>query len=150
MGSEHVYETFVRATPAQIWKALTDGELSQKFYFGDRVESDWKIGSVVTYWGATGNKDSEGVVLEIEPNSLLKTTMVPAWLPLPPGTEPSKTAWTIQPISDTVTQVAINHSDVADDVFEQGQFHMGWLYVLASLKSLLETGDGLPDIFAQQ
>jgi hypothetical protein len=47
-----------------------------------------------------------------------------------------------------VTLVKLTHANIDDASFNAGQMHTGWLYCLAGLKSLLETGEGLPDLFA--
>ena len=40
-------ETEIEARPAQVWDALTDPDLIQKYMFGSRVETDWKVGSPI-------------------------------------------------------------------------------------------------------
>lgn len=142
----HVYEIFIRSTPERIWQALTDGDLTQKYYFDCRVESDWKPGSTCSYYNPKGTVDLEGEVLEIEPQSRLVTTFKQKWFPQPEE-KASTLKWEIQPMQ-VVSQVKLTHADIDDASFEAGQMHMGWLYCLSSLKSMLETGEGLPDIFA--
>ncbi|MBV9689942.1 MAG: SRPBCC family protein [Ktedonobacteraceae bacterium] len=144
--TSHVYEIFIRSTPERIWQALTDGDLTQKYYFGCRVESDWKVGSTCNYYGPKGTIDLEGKIVEIEPQQRLVTTFEPKWFP-PSEEKPSILTWEIQPMQ-VVSQVKLTHAEIDDASFEAGQLHMGWLYCLSSLKSLLETGEGLPDIFA--
>lgn len=145
MGT-HTYEIIVRSTPEQIWQALTDGNLTQRYYFNTRVESDWKTGSAIRYRGPSGSIDLDGEILEIDPQSRLTTTFKPNWIPNGGGT-PSKLTWQIQSMGP-VSNITLIHSDIDDATFEAGQMHMGWVYGLSSLKSLLETGEGLPDIFA--
>lgn len=144
--STHTYEIFIRSTPDQIWNALTDGDLTEKYYFNTRVASDWKPGSTVSYTGPRGTVDLDGQIIEIDAGSLLTTTFSPKWFP---QTEEklSTLTWAIQPMQG-VSQVTLTHADIDDASFEAGQMHTGWVYCLSSLKSLLETGDGLADIFA--
>jgi uncharacterized protein YndB with AHSA1/START domain len=140
----HVYEIMINSTPEEIWRALTDGELTQKYYFGSRIESDWKAGSTYRSYGPTGDIDSEGDVITVESPRSLVTTFKPMWIP--EGTA-STTTWEIEPVGP-VTLVKLTHSDIDDASFEAAQFHTGWIFVLSSLKTLLETGEGLPNIMA--
>jgi Uncharacterized conserved protein len=141
----HVYETVIKSTPEQVWQALTDPELTQKYYFNCRVESDWQKGSACRYYGARGTVDLDGTILEIEPQHLLVTTFEPKWVP-DTGASPSKLTWEIQPLRG-VSLVRLTHTDIDDTSFEAGRMHLGWVYSLSSLKSLLETGKSLPNMF---
>ena len=46
---KHVYEVYIRATPEEVWQALTDPELTKQYYYDNTVESDWKPGSPIVY-----------------------------------------------------------------------------------------------------
>src|SRR5277367_6149881 len=41
----YVYVTYIRTTPEKLWEALTKGDFSEKYWFGYRIESDWKVGA---------------------------------------------------------------------------------------------------------
>ena len=141
--ANHIYETVVLATPEQVWNALTDGELTQQYYFGTRVESDWKAGTPIRYIGYDGQVALDGEILEIAPAERLVTTFVPNWVP---GATSSKLSWEIQSLGP-VNHIKLVHSEVDEATFEAGQMHLGWVFGLDSLKSLLETGKALPNIF---
>ena len=42
---EFVYATYIETTPEKLWQALTDGDFTERYWFGHRVASDWEIGS---------------------------------------------------------------------------------------------------------
>ncbi len=42
---KHVYEVYIRTAPEKLWHAITDAKITQKYFFGALVESDWKVGS---------------------------------------------------------------------------------------------------------
>jgi uncharacterized protein YndB with AHSA1/START domain len=48
-----------RATPSQIWKALTTPALLKKYFMGSDIESDFKVGSPITFRGNFKGKDYE-------------------------------------------------------------------------------------------
>ena len=39
-----VYTIYITSTPEKVWEALTSAELSRKYFFGNAVEVDFKIG----------------------------------------------------------------------------------------------------------
>jgi hypothetical protein len=38
---EFVYVTYIETTPEKLWKALTDGDFTERYWFGVRLKSDW-------------------------------------------------------------------------------------------------------------
>src|SRR3982751_680606 len=39
-----VYELFIKTTPEKLWAALTEREITKKYFFGEEIRSDWKQG----------------------------------------------------------------------------------------------------------
>ena len=72
-----VYVTYIATTPEKLWQALTDGTLTRQYWYGRRVESDWKVGSTVTFWYETEDGEAvsdRGIVLESKPPRRLSYT----------------------------------------------------------------------------
>ena len=69
-------ETEIEARPEQVWDALTDPDLIEKYMFGSRVETDWKVGSPITWKGEYEGKayEDKGEVVAIEPGRRLEVT----------------------------------------------------------------------------
>lgn len=70
----------VDADPEQCWRALTDPALVKEYFFGTTVESDWQIGSPVTYSGEWEGKpyQDHGTVLDrAEPLRLVTSFFSP-------------------------------------------------------------------------
>ena len=44
---EFIYVTYIETTPEKLWHALTDGDFTQRYWFGARLRSDWKVGLVL-------------------------------------------------------------------------------------------------------
>ena len=57
------------ASADDVWRAITDPDLVEKYYVGTRVESDWAPGSPVTWSGEYEGKEyrDHGTVLEAVP-----------------------------------------------------------------------------------
>ena len=71
----YVYVTYIRATPEQVWEALTDADLTAR-YWGHRNESDWQPGSVWRHVRTDGSgiSDVTGTVVDSVPGERLVMT----------------------------------------------------------------------------
>ena len=58
------YVTYIATTPQKLWIALTAGDMTKQYFFGRRIESDWRVGSPWTLWMEDGRIDCNGTVLE--------------------------------------------------------------------------------------
>src|SRR3981189_1925928 len=63
---EFVYVTYIETTPEKLWHALTDGNFTERYWFGVRLESDWKVGSRFAMM-QNGAATDLGEVLEFAP-----------------------------------------------------------------------------------
>jgi DNA-binding transcriptional ArsR family regulator/uncharacterized protein YndB with AHSA1/START domain len=154
-ATEFVYTTYIRTTPEQLWNALTDPAFTSQ-YWGVSLTSDWEVGSRITweYKGVTMT-DPEQIVLVAD----LHRRLAYNWHAITPefaeligvGSEEadalraeqrSNVSFEIEPIGDLV-KLTVTHGG-----FEPGSVILpgiseGWPSILASLKSLLETGEVL-------
>ncbi|WP_055602772.1 SRPBCC family protein [Streptomyces aureus] len=152
-----VYTTYIRTTPDELWKALTDPACTRR-YWGVAFESEWTPGAPMV-WDEIGRRtaDPEQVVLEAEPGRLLSYTwhtFTPAWAEAVRlgqdvyerlAREPrSKVTFLIEPSGDTV-KLTVTHGDLDPDGLMKGMIGEGWPALISSLKSLLETGEELPE-----
>jgi uncharacterized protein YndB with AHSA1/START domain len=158
------YTTYIQATPEQVWQGLTDPAFTRRYWRHQRAgektfRSEWKMGS--TYDLAHDEvglvvSDPEQVILESDPYVRLAYTwhtFTPEWAAEVGMDEATADAWRSEPRS----KVAFNIEDVGHGVvklmlvhdgFEPGSHVLqgistGWPAVLASLKTLLETGTSL-------
>ena len=141
-----VYVVYIASTVERVWQALTDPKLTEQYWFGYRLKSDWKVGShyVVDKDGVP--PFDKGIVLECDPPRRLSYT----WHPQYPDVlhEPhSRVTFELVPFENEV-QLTVIH-----DEFEEGSkvfegISGGWPKVLSSLKILLETRKGLTSTFS--
>src|SRR2546426_8791455 len=57
-----IYQVFIRTTPEKLWQALTDGEATQKYFFGETIHSRWERRSEWYSTGPNAPRDPEGTV----------------------------------------------------------------------------------------
>ncbi|RAG82545.1 ArsR family transcriptional regulator [Streptacidiphilus pinicola] len=132
----YVYVTYVRASAAQVWEALTSADLTARFW-GHANVSDWRQGSRWEHVRTDGSgvADVVGRVLAAEPPTRLVITF-------DDGDDPSVVTFLVEPHQDIV-RLTVTHENLAD-AEALGAVSHGWPAVLANLKSLLETGEVLP------
>jgi uncharacterized protein YndB with AHSA1/START domain/DNA-binding transcriptional ArsR family regulator len=138
----YVYVTYIRATAEQVWHALTDADLTAK-YWGHANISDWQPGSAWEHQrtDGSGRADVVGTVLEANYPTRLVITFEDAPDEDKPG-GPSVVTFLVKPHQDIV-RLTVTHENLASDAMRNG-ISNGWPAVLANLKSLLETGEVLP------
>jgi uncharacterized protein YndB with AHSA1/START domain len=65
------FEARVDACPDDVWAALTDPEVTRRFFFGLTVDSDWQAGSPIVYHGPPPHHISGELVHVCKPNLLM-------------------------------------------------------------------------------
>jgi uncharacterized protein YndB with AHSA1/START domain/predicted transcriptional regulator len=136
-----VFEIYIRTTPEQLWRALTDGALTPQYYVGTRVESTWEPGAPYSYLTPDGVALLVGEVLEVDPPRRLVTTFQPTW-GTPEENQPSKVTWAIEPHGPSC-RVTVTHEGLDPASALTPQLASGWAEILSGLKTLLETGEPL-------
>jgi uncharacterized protein YndB with AHSA1/START domain/DNA-binding transcriptional ArsR family regulator len=137
----YVYVTYIESSPERVWEALTDPNLTAR-YWGHSNVSDWQAGSPWEHRRTDGSgiADVAGTVLEsVPPRRLTMTFDSPGEAPLE---GPSKVTFDIEPYHEIV-RLTVTHENLADDSALEA-VSAGWPAVCANLKSLLETGHVLP------
>jgi uncharacterized protein YndB with AHSA1/START domain/DNA-binding transcriptional ArsR family regulator len=136
----YVYVTYIKATPEQVWHALTDADLTAR-YWGHSNVSDWQAGSQWRHVRTDGSgiADAGGTIVDTQPpHRLVMTFGAPD---ASPGQTPSQVTFELEPHQDIV-RLTVRHEYLSED--EYVAISLGWPAVIANLKSLLETGDVLP------
>jgi uncharacterized protein YndB with AHSA1/START domain/DNA-binding transcriptional ArsR family regulator len=139
----YVYVTYIHSTPQRVWHALTDAELTAR-YWGHANVSDWRPGSAWEHRRTDGSgiADVAGTVLEAVPPERLVMTFGPADAQTQDAEAPTRVTFTIEP-HQQIVRLTVTHEDIPDqDDYEAAA--AGWPAVLSNLKSLLETGEVLP------
>jgi DNA-binding transcriptional ArsR family regulator/uncharacterized protein YndB with AHSA1/START domain len=153
-----VYTTYIKTTPERLWQALTEPAFTER-YWGMVFHSDWKTGSryVLNQFGLT-IVDDDQLVLEADPFRRLSYTwhaVTPEWADALDLTdeararlsaEPrSKVTFDIEPLDDAQVKLTVVHDGLDPDGLMRTLIGNGWPRVLSNLKTLLETGEPLPD-----
>jgi uncharacterized protein YndB with AHSA1/START domain len=138
---EFVYVTYIETTPEKLWDALTNGDFTERYWFGYRVTSDWNVGSP-HHFTKDGGRSVQGEVLIADPPRKLAYT----WDVVKEGAEReqiSRVTFDIEP-RGRVVKLTVTHNNLDERGKTLRDISGGWPMVIASLKSFLETGRELP------
>ncbi len=141
----HVYQTFIRATPEQVWQAITDPAWMPRYFHGTAPEQPFGRGQPYrTTIVADGRPAVEGVIEEMDPPRRFVQTWRVLYDPAMAEEPPSRVTWEIDPVGENLTRVRLVHGDLAGSPLTWANVKDGWVWVLDSMKSLIETGQPLP------
>ncbi len=138
--SEFVYVTYIRTTPAKLWKALTEPQFIRQYWFDTTIECDWKKGSPWKMVGADGTLTDTGEILEIDPPRRMVIRWRHEWKPELKAEGWSRCTMELEPV-DRAVKLTISHEIDRPDSKLITAVSGGWPSILSNLKSLLETGE---------
>jgi uncharacterized protein YndB with AHSA1/START domain len=139
--SRFLYVTYIRAPAAKIFAALTDPEQNKKFWGGYSQQSTWEKGADYSIVSADGSAWDTGKVLSIDPPRHVSVS----WLHLRDAAMKAEGASTasfdLEPMGDNLTKVTLTHSIGVSPSKLIAAVSTGWPMIMASLKTLMETGE---------
>ncbi|MFZ5672949.1 MAG: SRPBCC family protein [Pseudomonadota bacterium] len=148
--SVFIYVTYIRTTAEKLWWALTDPEFNRQYWAGAYQQSEWRKGASWTITLADGRTSNMGEILDIEPLRRIVIRWrheIPADLKAEGYT---RCRIEIEPHGE-VMKLSIAHESETDGPNKLiDAVSRGWPQILASLKSLLETGAALPPLGSQE
>lgn len=146
MKTNFVYVTYIRSTPEKVFAALTDAEITKR-YWGHENVSDWRPGS---RWEHVRDNEERrvniaGKVIESDPPRRLVVSWSSA-ADFDDAEKHSRVTYELVEAKDMV-RLTVSHDDLEVGSGMEKGVTKGWPRVLSSLKSYLETGEGI-DVFA--
>ena len=140
--SEFVYVTYIRTTPEKLWRALTEPEFTRKFWVDTVQECEWKQGAKWKLVVPDGRVADEGEVVEIVPPRKLVLTWRNHLFAELTEEGYSRMMYELVPTGGVV-KLTVTHTMDRKESELVKKVSNGWPHILASLKSLLETGEPL-------
>lgn len=142
--SQFTYVTYIRTTPAKLWKALLDPEFTRQWWCETYHDCNWKPGSSWKLMIPDGRVADGGEVIEIVPEKKLVLKWRNEFQPELRAEGYSRMSCELEQMGETIKLSILHEIDVADSKLIQG-VSGGWPILLSSLKSLLETGEALEE-----
>lgn len=141
-GSKFVYVTYIRTTPEKLWAALIEPEFTRQYWAGTHQVSDWKVGADWKIMIPDGRVGDSGKVLAFDPPRRLSVSWRNEFMPDLKAEGHSACTYDLEPAGSAVKLTVTHEIDKTDSKLIDG-VSQGWPHLLASLKSLLETGESL-------
>jgi uncharacterized protein YndB with AHSA1/START domain len=138
---EFVYVTYIETTPEKLWQALTDGDFTERYWFGARLKSDWKVGSAFEMVRSDGTVSDAGKVVEVDPPRRLAYTFVNLSDKYK-NEFPALATFVLEPYGKLV-KLTLTHEGFSEGGLMLAGISKGWPAILSGLKSMLETGQPL-------
>jgi uncharacterized protein YndB with AHSA1/START domain len=136
-----VYQVFIKATPEQIWDAITKPDWTARYFYGARIsvvpDAYRSLGPDDEVWG-------ESEVAEFDPPRKLVHGWRSMYDPEMAAEEESRVTWEIEPQDGGYSLLTVTH-DLLEGAPKTAASvaGVGWMMVLSGLKTLLETGESL-------
>ncbi len=141
-GTKFVYVTYIRTTPSKLWRALIEPEFTRRYWAGTYQTSDWKVGSDWQIMIPDGRVGDSGKVLEFDPPRRLAISWRNEFMPELKAEGYSICTYELEP-AGTAVKLTLTHEIDIPNAKTIAAVSRGWPHFLASLKSLLETGESL-------
>ena len=130
----------INAPVSKVWEALVNPELVKQYLFGTEVDTDWKVGSPITYKGTWEGKpfEDKGTILEIEPETLLVSTYWSAFSRLPDSPEYYQTVrYELNPDGNTRTLMTVTQENIQSEE-DVSRYEQNWNMTLEAIKKVVE------------
>ena len=151
----HVYQIYIASHPAQVWAAITQSEWTARYFHATSYVERPVAGRAFRTVIADGRDAIEGRILEMSPPEEGRPgRFVQTWHVLYDAElaaeAPGTVEWTVEAAGEGLTRVRLVHQGLAGSPRTFAAVEDGWVWVLNSLKSVLETGTGLPSLTAPE
>jgi uncharacterized protein YndB with AHSA1/START domain len=142
-----VYRVFIKATPEQIWDAITKPEFIAKYFHGAHVDSTFEAGA--TYKSYSPDRSQlwvDAEIYESDPPRKLQHSWRSLYEVEAADEPPSRVTWEIEPSDAGTSLLTVTHDQLeASPKTAVSVSGAGWMLVISGLKTLLETGRPMQD-----
>lgn len=143
-----VYQIIIKAPQERVWEAITKPEFTSRYYYGCALKTDLTVGSPLTYQMPNGAPIVEGEVVACEPPNRLAHTYHSLWPPMNEDA-PTRVTWELEAMPGGITRVTVVHEEFQGQTATyKGLEGGGWTWILSNLKTVLETGEPLPEAYS--
>jgi uncharacterized protein YndB with AHSA1/START domain len=137
-----VYQVFIKATPEQIWEAITTPAFIAKYFHGAHAESTFEAGASYKSYSPDGSQLwVDGEIFASEPPRRLQLSWRSLYDEETANEPPSRVTWEIEANDGGISKLTVVHDQLdASPRTAASVSGAGWMLVLSGLKTLLETG----------
>lgn len=141
-----VYQVYIKASPEQVWDAITKPEFTARYFFGSRVQTTGEAGTPIRHLAPDSDELwGDDAILESDPPRRLVHTWSSLYDPELSAEPRSRITWEIEPQPGGVSRLTVVHDELEHSPKTAASVAGGWMFVLSGLKTLLETGEPLTE-----
>ena len=137
----HIYQTYIKCRPEEAWDAIVNGAKTVQYYYGTRVESDFTEAAPIRYVSPDGSVVADGVIIAVEEPRRLELMFHARWDPELADEGPVRMVWIVEDANGLTKVTVESYMDPQSKTFDN--FSNGIPYIMAGMKTLLETGEPL-------
>jgi uncharacterized protein YndB with AHSA1/START domain len=129
----------IEASPGEVWKALTDRDLIERWFFGVRTETTWEQGAPIVHTGEWQGEpyEDKGEIVRIDPERELVHTHWSDRSSLPDSAEScQQVTWRLTE-HDGRTRLEVSETNLPSKEARPTSEQM-WPIVLANLRDVVE------------
>ena len=147
----HVYQIYIGATLERVWSAITESEWTRRYFHTTQFVEPPQLGKPYRTVAGDGRPAVDGIIEEMQPPTdgnpgRFVQTWHTLYDPELSAEPPSRVEWTVQDAGEGLTRVRLVHSNLEQSPRTWENVKDGWVRILDSLKTLLETGHPLPPV----
>ena len=136
----------IEASSSEVWRSLTDPEAIKQYFLGADVETDWRVGSPITFRGEWQGKSYEdkGEILAFDPEHELAYSH---WSPMGGKPDAPENYHVVQVTLEehgSATRVTLRQSNLEggatdEDRAKRSDYEKNWSQMLEGLKRTTES-----------
>ncbi len=132
------YQTIIKAPIDKVWDALTNPEMVKQYFFGSNQETNWNVGSKISWTGEYEGTPyvDKGVVLEYLPNEKLSYSYLSSWIVLEDRPENYLLVTYEVTQTENGTELTITQSNYDEEKAKHSTEN--WGVIIDGLKKLIE------------
>jgi uncharacterized protein YndB with AHSA1/START domain/DNA-binding transcriptional ArsR family regulator len=143
-GPRQVYQVFIRATPDQVWDAITKPEFTARYFYGSRVDTSGEAGTPLRHHAPDSEELwGDNTIVESDRPRRLVHTWRSLYNPELAAEPASRVTWEIDPQPGGISKLTVIHDQLEGSPKTAASVSGGWMFIISGLKTLLETGEPL-------
>jgi len=144
MTTAHIYQVYIRASIERVFAALIDPDYTRAYFHETAFTAPPIAGEPFLTTLPDGRPAIDGTVEVVDPPHRLVHTWHVRYDDALAAEPPSRVEYLLTEAGPELTLLRVTHGDLARSPLTWAQVKDGWVWILDSLKSLLETGAALP------
>jgi uncharacterized protein YndB with AHSA1/START domain len=138
------YQIHINASPDEVWRALSDGDMTRHYAFGTRFEGSLTKGAPYAFLTDEAVKCVHGEILDVKLNERLVMSWSAHWDAAVDKDPPSRVTYDLESTSPNTTCLRLTHDQFDGETATYASSVSSWPLMLSSLKTLVESGKALP------